>query len=202
FFRIQSDAVPQVLRPARPAARGRSIVSGCMKLTMLLAALGAALAQAPGAPQGGAFDVVIRHGTVLDGTGLAAYPADVAIAGDRIAAIGDLSRARAARDIDATGLYVAPGFINIHSHAAANALPTAENMLTQGVTTEIVNADGGGFTDIAQQLTDTSRSGLAVNLGVYIGFNSVWSAVVGAADRRPTDADIAKMRAMIVDGLE
>src|SRR5262249_50575463 len=103
--------------------------------------------------------------------------------------------------IDAAGLYVAPGFINIHSHASPDALPSAENMLTQGVTTEIVNPDGGGFTDIAQQLADSARGGLAVNLGAYIGFNSVWSTVVGAADRRPTDEELAAMRAMIVDGL-
>src|SRR4051794_23575007 len=148
------------------------------------------------------FDIIIRHGTVLDGTGAARDAADVAIADGFIVRVGDLGRERAAVEIDAKGLDVAPGFINVHSHATPDALPTAENMLTQGVTTEIVNADGGGFTDIAQQLADTARSGLAVNVGAYIGFNSIWSTVVGSADRRPADADIAKMRAMIVDGLE
>jgi N-acyl-D-aspartate/D-glutamate deacylase len=148
------------------------------------------------------FDVIIRRGTIVDGTGVAPYAADVAIADGFIVRVGELGGERAAVEIDASGLDVAPGFINIHSHATPDALPTAENMLTQGVTTEIVNADGGGFTDIAQQLADTARSGLAVNVGAYIGFNSIWSTVVGSADRRPTDADIAKMRAMIVDGLE
>jgi N-acyl-D-amino-acid deacylase len=148
------------------------------------------------------YDIIIRHGTVVDGTGAARDAADVAIANGFIVRVGDLGRERAAVEIDAKGLDVAPGFINIHSHAAPDALPTAENMLTQGVTTEIVNADGGGFTDIAQQLADTARSGLAVNVGAYIGFNSIWSTVVGSADRRPADTDIAKMRAMIVDGLE
>lgn len=172
-----------------------------MKLAMLLAALGAALAQAPAAPQVGAFDVVIRHGTVLDGTGLPAFAADVAIAGDRIAAVGDLSRARAALDIDATGLYVAPGFINIHSHAVLNALPTAENMLTQGVTTEILNPDGGGPLDIEHQLATLDAGGLAVNVGPYVGFNSVWASVVGPANRRATDDEIQRMRTLVVDGL-
>src|SRR3954468_13928723 len=148
------------------------------------------------------YDIIIRHGTVLDGTGAARDAADVAIADGFIVRVGDLGRERAAVEIDAKGLDVAPGFINIHSHATADALPTAENMLTQGVTTEIVNPDGGGSTDIAQQLADTARSGLSVNLGAYVGFNAVWTYVVGAADRRPTDEDIARMRAMIADGLE
>jgi N-acyl-D-amino-acid deacylase len=152
--------------------------------------------------QGPAFELIVRHGTVVDGTGAPRYRADVAIANGFVARVGDLSTDRAAVELDATGLYVAPGFINIHSHAAPDALPTAENMLTQGVTTEIVNPDGGGFTDLTQQLADASRNGLAVNLGAYIGFNSVWSTVVGDADRRPTAADIAKMRAMIVNGLD
>ena len=61
-------------------------------------------------------------------------------------------------EIDVAGLYVAPGFINIHSHASPTALATAENMLTQGVTTEIVNPDGGGPPDIAQQLNDANAA--------------------------------------------
>jgi len=146
--------------------------------------------------------LIIRNGTVIDETGGAPYHADVALAAGAIVRVGNLAAERAATEIDATDLYVAPGFINIHSHASADALPTAENMLTQGVTTEIVNADGGGFTDITQQLADTARNGLAVNLGANIGFNSIWATVVGPADRRPSDDDVAKMRAMIVDGLE
>src|SRR5215467_10181935 len=93
-----------------------------------------------------AYDLIVRHGTVLDGTGLPGYRADIGIVNGFIARIGDLSAARATREIDATDLFVAPGFINIHSHASPDAVATAENMLTQGVTTEIVNADGGGFT--------------------------------------------------------
>jgi N-acyl-D-amino-acid deacylase len=79
-----------------------------------------------------AFDLIIRHGTVIDGTGAAPVKADVAIAGRHIMRIGDLSGVGAKREINATGLYVAPGFINLHSHASPAALATAENMLTQG----------------------------------------------------------------------
>src|SRR6185295_6303527 len=104
--------------------------------------------------------------------------------------------------IDVAGLVVAPGFINIHSHASPAALPTAENMLTQGVTTEITNADGSGPPDIAQQLNDANSGGLAVNLGVYIGFNSVWEQVMGSTDRRAAPADVERMRALVLNGLD
>jgi N-acyl-D-amino-acid deacylase len=148
------------------------------------------------------FDVILRHGTIVDGSGLPRYRADVAIANGFIARVGNLSNARATLDIDAASLFVAPGFINIHSHASPDALPKAENMLTQGVTTEILNPDGGGPTDLAQQLARLSASGLALNVGAYIGFNSAWAQVMGPADRRATPDDINKMRALIVGGLE
>src|SRR5688500_6994771 len=79
------------------------------------------------------FDILLRNGTVIDGTGAAPFRADLAIAGRHIARIGALKRYTAAVDIDVTGLYVATGFINLHSHASPAALATAENMLTQGV---------------------------------------------------------------------
>ena len=148
------------------------------------------------------FDLIIRRGIVIDGSGIAPYPADVAIAHGFIARVGNTANEHAVAEIDATGLYVTPGFINIHSHASPDALPTAENMLTQGVTTEIVNADGGGPTDIARQLAEWAQNGLAENVGAYIGFNTAWAAVVGQADRRATADDIERMRAMVDDGLE
>src|SRR5690242_18584449 len=68
------------------------------------------------------YDVILRHGTVLDGTGVPRYQADVGIIGRTIAAVGDLSTAHARLDLDVTGLFVAPGFINIHSHASPDAV--------------------------------------------------------------------------------
>lgn len=147
------------------------------------------------------FDTIVRHGTVLDGTGGPRFTADVGIARGRIAAIGDLSGAAAPVEIDARGLFVAPGFINIHSHASAEALPAAVNMLTQGVTTEILNADGGGPVDVAGQLSRLSAGGLAVNVGAFVGFNSAWREVMGETDRRASPPEIARMRGMIEAGL-
>ncbi len=148
------------------------------------------------------FDVILRHGTIVDGTGGASYTADVAVSNGHIARIGNLSSERAALDLDVRGLMVAPGFINIHSHASPDALPHAVNMLTQGVTTEILNPDGGGSIGIARQLADAGTSGLAVNVGADIGFNTVWATVMGQADRRATPEDIDRMRRLLVDGLE
>ena len=73
-------------------------------------------------------------------------------------------------------------------------------MLTQGVTTEIFNADGSGPLDVAQQMSTLAAPGLAVNIGGYIGFNAAWQTVVGNADRRPTPDEIERMRAMIAAG--
>ncbi|MGE0123732.1 MAG: amidohydrolase family protein [Vicinamibacterales bacterium] len=156
-----------------------------------------ALAQppAPGAA------VVVRGGTVVDGGGLPPFRADVAISDGAIVAVGDLDAWRGTTEIDARGLYVAPGFVNIHSHATADGLTTAVNMLTQGVTTEIVNADGGGPLDLTAQLADLERRGLAVNVGANIGFNSAWREVVGLADRRPSAAEVTRMRALVTAGL-
>ena len=164
---------------------------------LVAAATGAgALAQSPPA-----YDVIIRHGTVIDGSGAPRYRADVAIAGGSIARVGDLAGAHAVTEIDATGLFVAPGFVNIHSHATPDGLITAANMLTQGVTTEILNADGAGPLDIGEQLTAAVARGLAVNVGANIGFNTVWAQVVGLDDRRPTADEVTRMRDLITAGL-
>lgn len=147
------------------------------------------------------YHTILRNGTIIDGSGLPPYRADVGLRGDYVAAVGTLAKASAEREIDVTGLYVTPGFINIHSHASPAALSRAENMLTQGVTTEILNADGGGAVDLTAQRARVAADGLAVNVGAYIGFNSVWSNVVGPEDRRPTEEEIERMRTLVVDGM-
>ncbi len=118
-----------------------------------------------------------------------------------IARIGDLRSAKAVIDLDVSGLIVAPGFLNIHSHATAAGLHTAVNMLTQGVTTEIINADGGGGLDIARQLAGLREGGLALNVGADVGFNSIWGAVMGVADKRPTVDDLRRMRDLLIGNL-
>ena len=148
------------------------------------------------------YDLILRGGTIVDGTGREPYSGDVAIASDRIAAVGRLGRAVGLEEIDVTGLMVAPGFINIHSHARAEGLPTALNMLSQGVTTEILNPDGAGPLDLTTQLDELEAGGLALNVGAFIGFNSVWRETVGSDERRPTPEQLARMQVLIEAGLE
>jgi N-acyl-D-amino-acid deacylase len=148
------------------------------------------------------YDVILRNGIIIDGTNARRYRADLAVRNGFIYRIGNLRDSKATVELDVSGLVVAPGFINLHSHASRQGISTAVNMLTQGVTTEIINADGAGSLSIANQLKDFSAAGLAVNLGAYIGFNSVWASVIGQADRRPASDEIQKMRDLLTENLK
>ena len=147
-----------------------------------------------------AYDIIIRGGTVLDGTGGPARRADVAIAGDRIAQVGRLGTARARQSFDATGLYVTPGFISVHDHTETGLHARPTGLISQGVTTAIGNPDGfGPPDDILKPLAGVPRPG--INYGAYIGFNAVWQSVVGDVDRRPSPTEIDRMRDMIRAGM-
>jgi N-acyl-D-aspartate/D-glutamate deacylase len=154
----------------------------------------------------GGYDVIIRNGRVLDGTGNPWYRADVALRGGRIAAIGDLAGARAAREVDAAGLYVAPGFIDVHTHAgeglATAALAHGRPLLAQGITTVLVNPDGGGATDMARQRAALQGAGIGVNVAQMVPHGSVRQRVMGMADRAPTPAEMEQMRALVRAGME
>lgn len=185
------DAMPDVFA-MRQIIFIAAIVGGCAKQTT-----GTASPTRRTAP----FDVILRGGSVLDGTGRPAVRADIGVMGSRVAKVGDLSRDSGATVIDVSGLMVAPGFINIHSHASPGGLPTAANMLTQGVTTEILYPDGGGPLDIAAQLTAAEGGSLAVNVGAYVPFNSAWANIVGNTDRRPTSEQLSLITALLERGL-
>lgn len=146
-------------------------------------------------------DVVLRGGTIVDGTGRPAYVGDVAVSGGTIAAVGDLGSLNGVEELDVSGLVVAPGFINLHSHARYQGLPTAENVLGQGVTTEIINADGGGPLDLDEQLREIEAAGLAINVGTNVALGSIWAEVNGSEDTRPSDEQLARMNAMVLGGL-
>ncbi|HEY1109409.1 MAG TPA: amidohydrolase family protein, partial [Opitutaceae bacterium] len=152
------------------------------------------------------YDVLIRGGRVLDGTGTPWVYADVAITAERIIAVGKLGDAKAKTVIDATGLYVSPGFIDGHSHAgpmlARRGVPPPLALLTQGITTVFVNPDGGGPTDLEAQRRELSRAGLRVNVAQLIGHNSVRSAVLGSADRAPSEDELGQMGDLVTKAFE
>lgn len=147
------------------------------------------------------FDVLIRNARVMDGTGNPWLRADLGISGDRIAAVGNLAAVTAARTIDARDRIVAPGFIDVHSHAGDGlrnpALHQAQPAIAQGVTTVVVNPDGGGPVDLAAQRTALEAARPGPNVALLIGHGSVRSAVMGNARREPTAAELQKMKELV-----
>lgn len=152
------------------------------------------------------YDLIISGGRVLDGTGNPWYYADIGIEDNEIEAIGDLSGARARRVIDATGLYVAPGFIDVHIHAGGSLSSadrsSAQPLLAQGNTTVIVGPCGSGAVDIAAQRKSLLEDGLGVNTVQFIGHGSVRSEVMGNEDRDPTETEMEEMKALIRQAME
>ena len=138
-------------------------------------------------------DVLIRGGQVIDGSGSPAVSADVGLRGDRIVFVGDSAKQgfRAASTIDASGLVVAPGFIDPHAHVmedlADSARKSNQAYLMQGVTTVITGNDGGGPIGIGAMLNKWTQQGIGTNAALYIGQGTVRREVMGMGDasRRP-----------------
>lgn len=168
---------------------------------LLLLATGAC---SSGAPE---FDVILRGGTLPRATGdEPQLVADVALAGDRIAAVGDLAGHDAREVLNVAGLHVAPGFIDVHSHAGSG-LDTedrshAEPLLAQGITTVVVNPDGGGPVDLALQRAVLLADGLGVNVAQLVPHGSVRRAVLGMDDRPPGPDELESMKALVRAGME
>lgn len=153
------------------------------------------------------YDLIIRGGTVLDGTGAEAVVTDVGIRGEQIARVGDLSGATAERVVDASGLYVAPGFIDLHSHAggglADESRSVAHALLAQGITTAVINPDGGGAVDVVGQRSRLLEHGLGVNAVQLVPHNSIRrQAMGGSHNRAPTSEELEEMRRLVRQGME
>lgn len=159
----------------------------------------------PLASQPPRYDVVIRNGRVLDGTGNPWRHVDIGIRGGRIADLGRLPAAAAGRVIDARGLIVSPGFIDVHSHAAnglAGPLKEARQLLAQGITTVVVNPDGGGPTDLRAQRAGYEQRGIGVNVAQYVPHGAIRREVMGMVDREPTAAELDRMVTLARHGME
>jgi len=173
-------------------------------------------------------DLVLRRATVYDGTGTPGFEADVAVTGDRITAIGRIAEA-GAEEIDLAGMALAPGFIDIHSHADLSLLvnPQAESRVRQGVTLEVVGQDGSSvgpwseagfqatkeryrdsydvdidFRDLGGFLDRLDRTPATVNLATMVGHGTVRGLVVGSEDRPATEAELSRMRGLVRTALE
>jgi N-acyl-D-amino-acid deacylase len=173
------------------------------------------------------FDVLIRGGMIYDGSGAPGRLGDVAIRGDRIAAVGDLSAARAVTIVDATGLAVAPGFINMLSWSTESLLADGRSQgeIRQGVTTQIMGeGDSMGplteemkrrrvemqgefkyditWTTLGEYLQALERRGVAQNVASFVGATTIREHVVGLADRRPTPDELDRMRTLVRQEME
>jgi len=176
-------------------------------LPLALLALLAPLAPT-GAEQNPTFDILIRGGRILDGTGNPWYRADIGIRGDRIAAMGSLPNATAKTVIDAADRYVTPGFIDVHSHAggglATEALKHGQPLLAQGLTTVFVNPDGGGPIDLEAQRATYEKQRIGTNVAQFVPHASIRREVMGMTDRDPNANELARMvelsRQGMVDG--
>jgi N-acyl-D-aspartate/D-glutamate deacylase len=179
-----------------------------MRLLVLIAALAPFIAARCLSAQ--AVDLLLRGGTVIDGTGASPRPADVGIAGDRIVFVGDAtaSHLSPARTIDVHGLVVAPGFIDPHTHTqgdlgSADAQRRANlAYLFQGVTTVVTNNDGGGTIEIGKTLDEWTRAGIGTNAALYVPQGSVRRAVLGASSAAPTAAQLDRMRSLVRRGMD
>src|SRR5690349_4980968 len=151
-------------------------------------------------------DLIIRGGTIYTGSE-APFVGDVAVAGDRIRAVGRRLPYQAARVVDARGMIVAPGFIDPHAHigeqladedARTRLIPA---FLMQGVTTALIGNDGGGDPDVGTVLGSARRHPVGINYAAFVGFGRVRQAVIGEADRPPTPSELIRMRQLVAEGM-
>ena len=193
-------------------------------LWLLPCALALYAVPAPAADSVPEYDLVIANGRVVDGTGNPWFHGDVAIKGDRIVAVGRVPEGKAKRTIDAKGLVVAPGFIDIHSHSDDLLLEDghAQSKIRQGVTTEVLGegnsagprkgqlaartlkARGKEFTwsTLGGYFDTIDKVGVSVNVASYVGLDNVWKSVMGESHARPTAKQFDEMKALIDEAMK
>ncbi len=176
------------------------------------------------------FDLVIRNGVIVDGSGAPPFKSDIGIVGDTIKALGDLSGVKSEEVIDAKNLIVAPGFIDIHNHSDISIfeVPTADNYILQGVTTLVIGNCGWspapltdvnkdevineikkehpevtiGWETFNEYLNALESLKPSVNIAPLVGHGTVRSAVLGFTSSKPTESDLMKMRELVKEAME
>lgn len=150
------------------------------------------------------YDFIIRNGKIIDGTGNSWYYADIAVKNARIVKIGQLGNASAKRTIDASGLIVAPGFIDVHTHIEDDEMknPTADNFIYDGVTTVVTGNCGASKANIGQYLYSVDSLRTSVNVATLVGHNTVRRAVMGTAKRDPTENELQQMEKLVEKAMQ
>jgi N-acyl-D-amino-acid deacylase len=169
----------------------------------VVVAMAAAIAGRGPAAQTPPLDLVLHGARIVDGTGSPWYRGDVGIRGDAIARVAPSIDEPAARTIDVAGAVVAPGFIDIHTHAARGIfqIPTADNYVRQGVTTLIEGPDGSSAVPLAPFLAKIEALQMSVNVGAFIGQGTIRSRVIGEGNRTATPGELETMRAFVEEGM-
>jgi N-acyl-D-amino-acid deacylase len=169
-----------------------------MKLLRIVLAATALVASSCAAQE---LDLILHGGSVIDGSGSAAVREDVGIAGDRIVFVGSSAGRKAKRTIDATGLVITPGFIDPHTHTAADLSEPKRSRndpyLMQGVTTVATGNDGDSPADTGATLATWEQQGIGTNAVLFIGQGTVRHEVMGMSDAAPTQEQIEKMKALV-----
>ena len=150
------------------------------------------------------YHIVIEGGKIVDGTGGPWYYGDVGIKNGRIKKIGDLKNSPTVKRINARGLVVAPGFIDIHTHTdeEIEKLPLARNYMQQGVTTVVGGNCGDSIYPVGEKLAALKRLGLGINFALFVGHATIRRQVMGMADRAPTQGELNKMKEWVAKAME
>ncbi len=150
------------------------------------------------------YSLVIKNGLVVNGTGKKPFVADVAVKGDRIAKVGRLKNPKALETVDATRMVVAPGFIDVHTHADRRVaeVPTADNYLRQGVTTIIGGNCGSHPFPLSELFARLEKQGIAINFGCLVGHNTIREKVMGMKMEEPTPEEMAEMKRLIEEEMK
>ena len=144
------------------------------------------------------YDLIIRNGTVYDGTGIPAVMQDIGIQDGKIVKVGKAIVGIAEKELDAKGLAVSPGFIDVHTHAEPLPLmPQAESHLRQGVTTSLGGPDGGCPLPIGAYLDSLESQTVGINIAYLVGHNTVRNHIMGLENRAPTASELDSMKALI-----
>lgn len=149
-------------------------------------------------------DLLIKNGKILDGTGNSWFYGDIAIQKGKIIRIGNLSGWQAARTIDATGKIVAPGFIDVHTHIEDDERknPTADNFIYDGVTSVITGNCGLSESDLGAYFSMIDSLRLSINVAALVGHNNVRKAVMGSANRNPTEKEMQAMEGIVTKAMK
>ena len=150
------------------------------------------------------YDIIIGDGKIIDGTGNAWYYGDIGVMNDKIMKIGNLKKCTAKRRIDADGMFISPGFIDMHTHSDRSILkvPTADNFIRQGITTTVAGNCGASRLPIVEFLDKVNKDNKSINFITLVGHSSIRKQVMGQENRLPSKVELSEMQRIVRESME